>query len=65
MPARVVGRKSVGDIIKDHGLDREDAYRRLKERGITATDNSKLKELADEHDAASMEILTVILKEKK
>jgi hypothetical protein len=60
-----VGRRTVGDIIKEHGLDREAAFRRLKERGIKAGDDQKLKELADEHDATSIEILTVILKEKK
>ena len=40
-----VGRKSIGQIIKDHGLDPKTVYHRLKEGGIEAADDDKIKEL--------------------
>ncbi|MBW1785468.1 MAG: hypothetical protein JRK53_02440 [Deltaproteobacteria bacterium] len=59
-----VGRKTIGEIIKDHGLDHEAAHQRLKESGITAGDEDKIKALADRYDATPIEILTIILTEK-
>jgi len=59
-----VGRKSIGQIIKDHQLDHKTAYQRLKERGIKAKDDDKIKELADRHDSTPIKILTIILVDK-
>jgi len=59
-----VGRKSIGQIIKEHQLDHKTAYQRLKEMGIKAKDDDKVKELADRYDFTPMKILTIILVEK-
>ena len=59
-----VGRKSIGQIIKDHQLDHKTAHQRLKERGIEAKDDDKIKELADRHDSTPIKILTIILVDK-
>ena len=59
-----VGRKSIGQIIKDHGLDPKTVYQRLKDSGIEAKDDDKIKELADKHDSTPIRILTVILVDK-
>ena len=59
-----VGRKSIGQIIRDHGLDNKTAYQRLKGAGIEARDADKIKELADKHDSTPIKILTIILVEK-
>lgn len=59
-----VGRKSIGQIIKDHQLDHKTAHQRLKERGIMAKDDDKIKELADRHDATPIKILSIILVDK-
>ena len=59
-----VGRKSIGQIIKDHGLDPKTVYRRLKKGGIEAKDDDKIKELADKHDSTPIKILTLILVDK-
>ena len=56
-----VGRKSIGQIIKDHGLDPKIVYRRLKKGGIEAKDDDKIRELADKHDSTPIKILTIIL----
>ena len=55
------GRKSIAQIIKDHGLDPETVYHRLKEGGIEAKDDDKIKELADKHDSTPIRILTIML----
>jgi hypothetical protein len=56
-----VGRKSIGQIIKGHGLDQKTVYHRLKESGIEAADDDKIKKLADKHDSTPIRILTIIL----
>ena len=58
-----VGRKSIGQIIKDHQLDHKTVHQRLKERGIMAKDNDKIKEIADRYNATPIKILTIILTE--
>jgi hypothetical protein len=59
-----VGRKSIGRIIKDHGLDPITVYHRLKGSGIEAKDDDTIKELADKHDSTPIKILTIILVDK-
>ena len=59
-----VGRKSIAQIIKDHGLDPKTVYHRLKEGGIGAKDDDKIKTLADKHDSNPIKILTIILLDK-
>ena len=59
-----VGRKSIAQIIKDHGLDPKTVYKRLKEAGIEATDDDKIKDLARKHDFTPIKILTIILVDK-
>jgi len=56
-----VGRKSIGQIIKDHGLDDNTVYQRLKRSDIEAGNDDKIKELADKHDSTPIRILTIIL----
>jgi hypothetical protein len=56
-----VGRKSIGQIIRAHGLDHKTAYQHLKENGIEAGDDDKIKDLADKHDSTPIKILTIIL----
>ena len=59
-----IGRKSIGQIIRDHGLDQKTVYLRLKEGGIEAKDDEKIKEIAAEHDSTPIRILTIILVDK-
>jgi hypothetical protein len=59
-----VGRKSIGQIIRDHGLDRKTVYHRLNVVGIEAKDDDTIKELADKHDSTPIKILTTILLDK-
>lgn len=59
-----VGRKTIGQIIKALGLDHKTAHQRLKESGIKAKDDDKIKELADKHDSTPIKILTIILVDK-
>ena len=59
-----VGRKSIGQIIKDHGLDQKTVYRSLKRSGIEAMEDDKIKELADKHDSTPIKILTIMLVDK-
>jgi hypothetical protein len=56
-----VGRKTIGQIIKDLGLDPNTAHQRLKGVNIEAKDDDKIKELADKHDTTPIKILTIIL----
>jgi hypothetical protein len=58
------GRKSLGQIIRTHGLDPEAVYHRLKEDGIEANDDDKIRELASKHDSTPIKILTIILVDK-
>jgi hypothetical protein len=59
-----VGRKSLGQIIKDHGLDPKTVHYRLKKGGIEAEENDKFKEIADKYDSTPIKILTIILVDK-
>jgi hypothetical protein len=59
-----VGRKTLGQIVKEHGLDPETARQRLEEQGVVAKDDDKIKELADRHDSTPIKILTIILLER-
>jgi len=59
-----VGRKCIGQIIGDHGLDDKTVYQRLKESGIEARNDDKIKKLAEKYDATPIKILTIILVDK-
>jgi hypothetical protein len=59
-----VGRKSIGQIIGTHGLEPEAVYHRLKEVGIEAKDDDKIRELAGKHDSTPIKILTIMLVDK-
>jgi len=59
-----VGRKTIGQIIKDHELDHKTTHQKLKDQGIKAKDDDKIKELADRHDSTPIKILTIILTDK-
>lgn len=59
-----VGRKTIGEIIKDLGLDPKTVHERLNRVNIEAKDDDKIKELADKHDTTPIKILTIILVEK-
>jgi len=59
-----VGRKTVGQIIRAHGLDPKTVCQRLKGSGIEAMDDDKIKDLADKHDSTPIKILTIILVDK-
>jgi len=59
-----VGRQSVGQIIRAHGLDHKTACQRLNGSGIEARDDDKIKDLADKHDSTPIKILTIILVDK-
>jgi hypothetical protein len=59
-----VGRKTIGQIIKDHELDHKTTHQKLNDRGIKAKDDDKIKELAERHDSTPIKILTIILTDK-
>jgi hypothetical protein len=59
-----IGRKRIGQIIRDHGLDPKTVYHRLKEGGIEANDDDKIRELAGRHDTTPIKILTIMLADK-
>jgi hypothetical protein len=59
-----VGRMSIGQIIRDHGLDDKTVYQRLKRGGIEAMEDDKIKKIADKHHSTPIKILTVILVDK-
>ena len=59
-----IGRKSIEQIIRDHGLDEKMVYLRLKESGIEARNDDKIKKLADKYDSTPIKILTIILVDK-
>jgi hypothetical protein len=46
-----VGRKSIAQIIKSHGLDKKTVSHRLKGSGIEAKDDDKINILADKHNS--------------
>jgi hypothetical protein len=59
-----VGRKSIAQIIKSHGLDKKTVYHRLKASGIEAKDDDKINILADKHNSTPIKILTIMLVDK-
>jgi hypothetical protein len=59
-----IGRKSIGQIVKEYRLDNKTVYQRLKEEGIRAREDDKLKALADKYDSTPLKILTIILVDK-
>jgi hypothetical protein len=59
-----IGRKSIGQIIRDHGLDQKTVYQRLKRGGIEAKEDDKIKKIADTHNSTPIKILTIILSDK-
>lgn len=59
-----VGRKSIGQIIKDHGLDPKTVYHRIKEGGIETEDADKIKEIAAKYNSTPIKILTIMLVDK-
>ena len=59
-----VGRKTISRIIRDHGLDPNTVYHRLKKAGIEVKDDDKIKEVADKHDSTPIKILTIMLVDK-
>ncbi len=56
-----VGRKTIGQIIKEHGLDHEMTSKRLKNNGIKANIGEYIKDVADNHDSTPIKILSMIL----
>jgi hypothetical protein len=58
-----LGRKTIGQIIKDMGLDPNTVYQRLKLANIKAKDDDKIKSLADKHNTTPIKILTILLLE--
>lgn len=59
-----VGRKTIGQIIKNHGLDPRTTHQKLKAGGIIAKDDDRIKELAARHNSTPIKILTIILADK-
>jgi hypothetical protein len=59
-----VGRHRIGQIIRAHGLGPKTVYHRLKEGGIEANDDDKIKELARKYDSTPIKILTIMLADK-
>jgi hypothetical protein len=60
-----IGRKRIGQIVRDFGLNNKTVYQRLRENGIDAGEDDKIKELADKHESTPIKILTIILVDKK
>jgi hypothetical protein len=59
-----VGKNSIGQIIRAHGLEPEAVYHRLEEGGIEAKHDDKIRELAGKHDSTPIKILTIMLVDK-
>ncbi len=60
-----LGRKTIGQIVADLGLDPETTRKRLESANITAGDDHKIKDLADTHDTTPIKLLTIILIEEQ
>lgn len=56
-----LGNKSIGQIIKEMDLAPDKVYLRLKEAGVEAEEDDKLKQLASEHNTTPIKILTIVL----
>jgi hypothetical protein len=60
-----LGQKKIGQIIKELGIDPQVAHKRLKQGGVQAGDEDKLKALADKHNTTPIKLLNIILLEKE
>ena len=60
-----LGNKNIGQIIKEMELAPDKAYRRLKEAGVEAEEDDKLKQLANEHNTTPIKILSIVLIEDR
>jgi len=56
-----LGRKTIGQLINDLGLDHEIAHNKLNKSGIKAHDNDKIKNLADQHNTTPINLVTRML----
>ena len=56
-----LGNKTIGQIVKEMELEPEKVYLRLKEAGVEAQGDDKLKQLANENNTTPIKILTVVL----
>lgn len=56
-----LGNKSIGQIIKEMDLAPDKVYLRLKEAGVEAEEDDKLKQLAKEHNTTPIKILSIVL----
>jgi hypothetical protein len=56
-----LGNKTIGQIIKEMELESEKVYQRLKESGVEAKKDDKMKQLANEHNTTPIKILTIVL----
>lgn len=55
-----LGRKTLTELSKEIGFDLDEALRKLKQHGIVADRDQKLKSIADGHDVTPMELLKMI-----
>lgn len=56
-----LGRKTIGQVISDLGLDGKTVYQRLKRQGINAREEDTFKKLADRHGSTPIGLLTIML----
>lgn len=56
-----LGRKTIGQIVKDLQLDADTVRQRLSAAGVKAQDEDKFKELADKHNTTPIKLLTILL----
>ena len=59
-----LGRKTLGQVIKDLQLDPVTVYQRLKSANIEAKDDDRFKKLATKHDTTPIKVLIIMLVEK-
>jgi len=58
-----LGNKTIGQIIKEMELDPGKVYQRLKDIGIEAKDEDRLRSLAEENNTTPIQLMTTILVE--
>ena len=56
-----LGNKTIGQIIKDMELESDKVFMRLRDAGVEAKDDDKMKQLANENNTTPIKILTVVL----
>ena len=56
-----LGRKSLGELLEQLGLDRTTALRRLREANISAEPQDNVRQLAEQHGDTPIELLKIIL----